>query len=181
MSRNTVFFFDRTECLWVLFGGAGGGSGGGSQALNAWLPGSSVADEGEQVGVDRIGLLEGLRRKVGEIEVLQKRLEQNKAQLLVAIESIESKSEGMQCADNTPRVLERLRQEGSVQCRTVGRPRLVVLLSSEPWVFSWRGGGVLSGVSGRCHPPLPNLTPRHSRERGTRLHREQRLRWPEGE
>ncbi|GBL57452.1 hypothetical protein PCLA_07f0373 [Pseudomonas citronellolis] len=28
---------------------------------------------------------------MGEIEVLQKRLEQNKAQLLVAIESIESK------------------------------------------------------------------------------------------
>ncbi|AMO76566.1 MULTISPECIES: MerR family transcriptional regulator [Pseudomonas] len=59
-------------------------------------------------------LLEGLRRKVGEIEVLQKRLEQNKAQLLVAIESIESKPEGMQCADNTQRVLERLREEGSV-------------------------------------------------------------------
>ncbi|MCP1645704.1 DNA-binding transcriptional MerR regulator [Pseudomonas citronellolis] len=59
-------------------------------------------------------LLDGLRRKVGEIEVLQKRLEQNKAQLLVAIESIESKPEGMQCADNTQRVLERLRQEGSV-------------------------------------------------------------------
>lgn len=59
-------------------------------------------------------LLEGLRRKVGEIEVLQKRLEQNKAQLLVAIEGIESKPEGMQCADNTQRVLERLREEGSV-------------------------------------------------------------------
>jgi len=58
-------------------------------------------------------LLDGLRRKVGEIEVLQKRLEQNKAQLLVAIESIESKPEGMQCADNTQRVLERLREEGS--------------------------------------------------------------------
>jgi len=86
----------------------------GGKALNAWLPGSSAADEGEQVGVDRIGLLEGLRRKVGEIEVLQKRLEQNKAQLLVAIEGIESKPEGMQCADNTPRVLEQLRQEGSV-------------------------------------------------------------------
>lgn len=62
-------------------------------------------------------LLEGLRRKVGEIEVLQKRLEQNKAQLLVAIEGIESKPEGMQCADNTQRVLERLRQEGSVTMR----------------------------------------------------------------
>lgn len=66
-------------------------------------------------------LLEGLRRKVDEIEVLQKRLEQNKAQLLVAIESIESKPEGMQCADNTQRVLERLRQEGSVAMPARGR------------------------------------------------------------
>lgn len=59
-------------------------------------------------------LLEGLKRKVTEIEVLQQRLEQNRRQLLVAIESIESKPEGMQCVDNTQRVLERLRKEGSV-------------------------------------------------------------------
>ncbi|MED5608713.1 MerR family transcriptional regulator [Pseudomonas sp. JH-2] len=59
-------------------------------------------------------LLEGLKCKVGEIEVLQKRLAQSKAQLLVAIESIENKPEGMQCADNTQRVLDRLRQEMDV-------------------------------------------------------------------
>ncbi|SDI26646.1 transcriptional regulator, MerR family [Pseudomonas delhiensis] len=59
-------------------------------------------------------LLEGLKRKVGEIEVLQKRLAQSRAQLLVAIESIENKPEGMQCADNTQRVLDRLRQEMDV-------------------------------------------------------------------
>lgn len=46
-------------------------------------------------------LLEGLRRKVAEIEALQRRLEQNKAQLLVAIESIENKPDGLQCTENT--------------------------------------------------------------------------------
>ncbi|WP_244750388.1 MerR family DNA-binding transcriptional regulator [Pseudomonas aeruginosa] len=66
-------------------------------------------------------LLEGLRRKVAEIEALQRRLEQNKAQLLVAIESIENKPDGLQCTENTQRVLERLREEGPPQ--TVGRPR----------------------------------------------------------
>lgn len=55
-------------------------------------------------------LLEGLRRKVAEIEALQRRLEQNKAQLLVAIESIENKPDGLQCTENTQRVLERLRE-----------------------------------------------------------------------
>ncbi len=66
-------------------------------------------------------LLEGLRRKVAVIEALQRRLEQNKAQLLVAIESIENKPDGLQCTENTQRVLERLREEGPPQ--TVGRPR----------------------------------------------------------
>lgn len=57
-------------------------------------------------------LLDGLKRKVAEIEVLQERLKQSRAQLLLVIEGIESKPEGMQCADNTQRVLERLREEG---------------------------------------------------------------------
>ncbi|ABR84553.1 MerR family transcriptional regulator [Pseudomonas aeruginosa] len=60
-------------------------------------------------------LLEGLRRKVAEIEALQRRLEQNKAQLLLAIESIENKPEGLQCTENTQRVLERLREESRLQ------------------------------------------------------------------
>ena len=34
-------------------------------------------------------------------EALQRRLEQNKAQLLVAIESIENKPDGLQCTENT--------------------------------------------------------------------------------
>lgn len=56
-------------------------------------------------------LLGGLKRKVEEIERLQERLARNKAQLLLVIEGIESKPEGMACVDNSQRVLERLREE----------------------------------------------------------------------
>ncbi|WP_312963405.1 MerR family transcriptional regulator [Stutzerimonas nitrititolerans] len=55
-------------------------------------------------------LLESLKRKVSEIEVLQQRLAQNKAQLLVVIEGIETKPEGLQCAENTQRLLNSLRE-----------------------------------------------------------------------
>ncbi|WP_166360316.1 MerR family transcriptional regulator [Pseudomonas akapageensis] len=57
-------------------------------------------------------LLGGLKRKVTEIEILQQRLAQNKAQLLLVIEGIESKPEGMGCVDNTQLLLHRLREEG---------------------------------------------------------------------
>ena len=57
-------------------------------------------------------LLSGLKRKVEEIEVLQQRLAQNKAQLLLVIEGVESKPEGMGCVDNTQLLLHRLREEG---------------------------------------------------------------------
>ena len=66
-------------------------------------------------------LLEGLKRKVGEIEALQLRLEQNKTQLLVAIDSIENRPAGLQCVENTQWVLNRLREEGSVA--PPGEPR----------------------------------------------------------
>ncbi|MBF8669902.1 MerR family transcriptional regulator [Pseudomonas putida] len=56
-------------------------------------------------------LLFGLKRKVEEIEVLQQRLAHNKEQLLMVIDSIESKPDGMPCVDNTQRVLGRLREE----------------------------------------------------------------------
>ncbi|MDH0646904.1 MerR family transcriptional regulator [Pseudomonas sp. GD03858] len=56
-------------------------------------------------------LLAGLKRKVEEIERLQQRLARNKAQLLLVIDGIEGKPEGMPCADNSQRVLERLREE----------------------------------------------------------------------
>ncbi|VVP67584.1 hypothetical protein PS918_00596 [Pseudomonas fluorescens] len=57
-------------------------------------------------------LLGGLKRKVLEIEILQQRLALNKAQLLLVIEGVESKPEGMACADNTQLLLHRLREEG---------------------------------------------------------------------
>lgn len=57
-------------------------------------------------------LLSGLKRKVEEIEILQQRLAQNKAQLLLVIEGVESKPEGMGCVENTQLLLHRLREEG---------------------------------------------------------------------
>lgn len=54
-------------------------------------------------------LLSSLQRKVGEIEVMQQRLAQNKAQLLMIIASIEGKPEGMPCSENAERMLANLR------------------------------------------------------------------------
>ncbi|MGC5698584.1 MerR family transcriptional regulator [Pseudomonas sp. NFXW11] len=56
-------------------------------------------------------LVSGLKRKVEEIDALQQRLARNKEQLLLVIDSIEGKPEGVPCLDNTQRVLERLRGE----------------------------------------------------------------------
>jgi len=64
-------------------------------------------------------MLAGLRRKVEEIEQLQAKLAQSKAQLLLAIESIEAKPAGVACADNAQRVLERLREGKQVQKKAV--------------------------------------------------------------
>ncbi|WP_053146928.1 MerR family transcriptional regulator [Pseudomonas sp. P97.38] len=58
-------------------------------------------------------LLGGLRQKVEEIEILQQRLAQNKAQLLLVIKGIEGKPEGVACADNAQLLLHRLREEGA--------------------------------------------------------------------
>jgi DNA-binding transcriptional MerR regulator len=55
-------------------------------------------------------LLGSLERKVAEIEVLQKRLEQNKAQLLVAIESVKNRPEELACTDRAQWVLDKLRE-----------------------------------------------------------------------
>ncbi|CCD13281.1 unnamed protein product [Trypanosoma congolense IL3000] len=57
-------------------------------------------------------LLSGLKHKVEEIEVLQQRLAQNKAQLLNVIKGIEGKPEGMACAENAQMLINRLREEG---------------------------------------------------------------------
>ena len=57
-------------------------------------------------------LLSGLKQKVEEIGVLQQRLAQNKAQLLLVIEGIEGKPQGMACAENAQMLMNRLREEG---------------------------------------------------------------------
>lgn len=57
-------------------------------------------------------LLEAIQRKVVEIESLQKRLDQNKAQLLKAAESIRSRPEDLGCLERAQWVLDRLHGEG---------------------------------------------------------------------
>lgn len=56
-------------------------------------------------------LLESLHRKVAEIEVMQQRLAQNRAQLLAIIAGIEGKPEGMDCEENAQRMLAGWRQQ----------------------------------------------------------------------
>lgn len=100
------------EALWVLEVIAGAQSAGFSlDEIRRLLPaglGSGVGTGQWQHGE----LVESLKRKVTDIEHLQKRLEQNKAQLRVVIDSIEHGPEGMACADRPQWVLARLREEG---------------------------------------------------------------------
>ncbi len=94
------------EAVWILEIIAGAQNAGFSlEEIRNLLPVSTDAWRHDE-------LLESLKRKVSEIELLQKRLEQNKAQLLVVIEGIESKPEGLPCSENTQRLLDRLREDG---------------------------------------------------------------------
>lgn len=100
------------EAVWILEIIAGAQNAGFSlEEIRNLLPVSSDAWRHDE-------LLESLKRKVGEIEMLQKRLEQNKAQLLIVIEGIETKPEGMRCADNTQRLLNRFREDGQEEKAT---------------------------------------------------------------
>lgn len=56
-------------------------------------------------------MLVGLKRKVEEIEILQQRLAQNKAQLLRVIDGIQSKPAGVACADNAQLLINQMREE----------------------------------------------------------------------
>lgn len=67
------------------------------------------------------GLVEALERKVAEIEVMQKRLKENKAQLLVAIDSIKSRPTELNCTERKRWVMDRLRDHGVVTIRGKGR------------------------------------------------------------
>jgi DNA-binding transcriptional MerR regulator len=60
-------------------------------------------------------LLAALRRKVEEIEAMQARLAQNKAQLLATIADIENRPEGMQCSENAERMLASLHSRGRAE------------------------------------------------------------------
>ncbi|MBC9251817.1 MerR family transcriptional regulator [Pseudomonas alcaligenes] len=79
-------------------------SGFSLEEIRRLLPGS------EQQGWPHDELLASLQRKVGEIEVMQQRLAQNKAHLLSIIAGIEGKPEGMSCSVNAERVLANLRE-----------------------------------------------------------------------
>lgn len=55
-------------------------------------------------------LLDGLKRKIAEIDAMQVRLAQTRARLQTVMTNIENSPEGLPCADNAQRVLDRLRQ-----------------------------------------------------------------------
>ena len=65
-------------------------------------------------------LVEALKQKVTEIEAMQERLNQNRAQLLIAIESIENSPANLDCSDRKEWVLGRLRENGVVPERKKG-------------------------------------------------------------
>ncbi|WP_234745506.1 MerR family transcriptional regulator [Burkholderia sp. WTPI3] len=66
-------------------------------------------------------LIDALERKVTEIDAMQKRLKENKAQLLVAIDSIRNRPADLDCAERTRWVMDRLRDRGAVSIRGKGR------------------------------------------------------------
>lgn len=53
-------------------------------------------------------LIEALRRKVADIEALEVRLAQSKAQLVALLQDIEAKPDDIDCATNARRVLSRM-------------------------------------------------------------------------
>ncbi|CAI3802919.1 hypothetical protein GLGCALEP_03107 [Pseudomonas sp. MM221] len=63
-------------------------------------------------------LLASLKRKVAEIEAMQQRLAQNRAQLLAVIAGIEDKPQGMDCEANAQRLIAGWQdQDGKTQPR----------------------------------------------------------------
>ncbi|RQO59400.1 MerR family transcriptional regulator [Variovorax sp. KBW07] len=92
------------EALWMLEIIASAQSAGFSlDEIRSLLPDSQATWQHD-------ALLESLQRKVAEIELLQQRLAHNKAQLIVAIESMKKRPEEMACADRPNWVLNQLRE-----------------------------------------------------------------------
>ncbi len=57
-------------------------------------------------------LLDGIKKKIAEIETLQQRLEHNKAQLFGVVQMIEMGMEGIPCADRPAWMLNNLKEQG---------------------------------------------------------------------
>ena len=57
-------------------------------------------------------LMDALRRKIADIEQMEKRLGQSKRQLYALIRKIEGKSDGLGCAENTKRLLKEFVSSG---------------------------------------------------------------------
>lgn len=57
---------------------------------------------------DHAALLSTLRRKIADIETLEKRLAHSKAQLKAVVAQIESKPDDVACADNARKVLSKI-------------------------------------------------------------------------
>ncbi|WP_447747264.1 MerR family transcriptional regulator [Pseudomonas nicosulfuronedens] len=55
-------------------------------------------------------LLAGLRRKVAEIEAMERQLQENRERLLAVIDNIENKPEGMGCEANAERMVAEMRE-----------------------------------------------------------------------
>ncbi|MBB4863229.1 DNA-binding transcriptional MerR regulator [Pseudomonas nitritireducens] len=55
-------------------------------------------------------LVAGLRRKVAEIETMERQLQANRERLLAVIDEIENKPEGMGCQANAERMLAEMRE-----------------------------------------------------------------------
>lgn len=63
--------------------------------------------------LDHVKLANALEQKVADIEALQRRLSQNKRQLLALISDIRSRPDGLDCAANAKRLLGRMKVETS--------------------------------------------------------------------
>ncbi len=105
------------EALWMLELIASAQSVGFSlDEIRSLLPDSQATWQHD-------ALLESLQRKVDEIELLQKRLADNKAKLLLVIESVKTRPDEINCADRPRWVLNRLRADGAEAAAGVRRKR----------------------------------------------------------
>jgi DNA-binding transcriptional MerR regulator len=95
------------EALWMLEIIASAQSAGFSlDEIRSLLPDSQSTWQHD-------ALMESLQRKVADIELLQQRLAQNKARLLVAIDTMKNRPGDMACADRPQWVLDQLRAAGA--------------------------------------------------------------------